>query len=86
VYFSLKNAPPFFQRMMAQEFAPIIRKYKAHLSNYLDNWIVATPGGDEGLHLHRQIMHEFLDIMERLSYSLKLRKCEFEQPEVEFLG
>jgi len=24
--------------------------------------------------------------MERLSYSLKLRKCEFEQPEVEFLG
>jgi len=52
VYFGLKNTPPFFQRMMAREFAPIIQKYEPYLSNYLDNWIVATLGGEEGLLLH----------------------------------
>lgn len=86
VYFGLKNAPPFFQRMMAREFSPIMQKYESYLSNYLDDWIVATPGGQEGLRLHRQIMHEFLDLMEKLSYFLKLKKCEFERPKVEFLG
>jgi hypothetical protein len=86
VYFCLKNAPPFFQRMMAQEFAPLLVKYESYLSNYLDDWIVATPGGEEGLKLHCLIMHEFLDLMESLSYFLKIGKCEFEQPKVEFLG
>jgi len=86
VYFGLKNTPPFFQRMMAKEFQPLMQKYKAYLSNYLDNWIIATPGGDKGLALHCQITHEFLDLMERLLYFLKLRKCEFEHPSMEFLG
>ena len=86
VYFGLKNAPPFFQRMMAKEFQPLMQKYKAYLSNYLDDWIIATPGGEEGLALHRWITHKFLDLMECLSYFLKLGKCEFECPSVEFLG
>jgi len=86
VYFGLKNAPPFFQRMMAQEFAPIISKYEPYLSNYLDGWIVATPGRDKGLVLHRRIMHEFLNLMENLFYFLKLGKCEFEHTMIEFLG
>jgi len=37
VYFGLKNAPPFFQCMMAKEFAPLLQKYKPYLSNYLDD-------------------------------------------------
>jgi hypothetical protein len=86
VYFGLKNAPPFFQRMMVHEFTPLIQKYKQYLSNYLDDWIVTTPGGEEGLQLHRRIMHEFLDLMEKLSYFLKLGKCEFEKSKIEFLG
>ena len=52
VYFDLKSAPPFFQWMMAKEFAPLLQKYKPYLSNYLDNWIIAMPGGEEGLKLH----------------------------------
>ena len=72
--------------MMAQEFAPIISKYEPYLSNYLDDWIVATPGRDEGLALHHHIMHEFLNLMENLSYFLKLGKCEFEHTTIEFLG
>ena len=71
VYFGLKNAPPFFQRMMAKEFQSLTQKYDAYLSNYLDDWIIATPGGAEGLALHRQITHEFLDLMEHLSYFLE---------------
>ncbi len=86
IYFGLKNAPPFFQHMMAWEFAPIISKYEPYLSNYLDDWIVATPGGDKGLALHHRIMHEFLNLMENLSYFLKLGKCEFEHTTIEFLG
>ena len=31
-------------------------------------------------------MHKFLNLMEKLSYFLKLGKCEFERLEVEFLG
>ncbi len=31
-------------------------------------------------------MHYFLDLMEKLSYFLKLGKCEFEKSSVEFLG
>jgi hypothetical protein len=72
--------------MMAREFAPLIQKYEQYLSNYLDDWIVTTPGGEEGLRLHRHIMHEFLDLMEKLSYFLKLGKCEFEKSKIEFLG
>jgi hypothetical protein len=52
VYFNLKSAPPFFQWMMAKEFALLLQKYKPYLSNYLDNWIIATPEGEEGLKLH----------------------------------
>jgi hypothetical protein len=86
VYFGLKNAPPFFQRMMAKEFQSLTQKYDAYLSNYLDDWIIATSGGAKRLALHHQITHEFLDLMEHLSYFLKLGKCEFKRPSVEFLG
>ena len=61
-------------------------KYKPYLLNYLNNWIVATKAGEDGLALHCRIVHEFLDLMEKLSYFLKLGKCEFERSEVEFLG
>jgi len=86
VCFSLKNAPPFFQRMMAKEFTPLVQWYEPYLSNYLDDWIAATLGGVEGLELHQHIMHKFLDLMEKLSYLLKLGKCEFECTKVKFLG
>jgi hypothetical protein len=49
VYFGLKNMPPFFQRMMTQEFTSLIAKYEPYLSNYLDDWIVATLGGMDRL-------------------------------------
>jgi hypothetical protein len=52
----------------------------------LDNWIIATPGEEEGLKLHQSIVHEFLEWMEKLSYFLKLGKYEFKMLKTEFLG
>jgi len=78
--------PLWLTYMMAKEFQPLMQKYEAYLSNYLDDWIIATLGGDKGLALHHQITHKFLDLMECLLYFLKLRKCEFEHPSMEFLG
>ncbi len=72
--------------MMAHEFQSIMRQYKPYLFNYLDDWIIVTPGGEEGLALHRQITHAFLNLLQKLSYFLKLGKCEFKQSSIEFLG
>ncbi len=86
VYFGLKNAPPFFQHMMAKEFVLLLQKYEPYLSNYLNDWIIAMPGEKEGLKLHQSIVHKFLELMEKLSYFLKLGKCEFETTKTKFLG
>jgi hypothetical protein len=52
IYFGLKNAPPFFQWMMYCKFQPLVQKYEAYLLNYLDDWIITTLGGEEGLALY----------------------------------
>jgi hypothetical protein len=71
---------------MAKEFAPLLQKYKPYLFNYLDDWIIAMLGGEEGLKLHWNIVHKFLDLMEKLSDFLKLGKCKFETTKTKFLG
>jgi hypothetical protein len=86
VYFGLKNALPFFQQMIAKEFRTLMQKYEPYLLNYLDDWIIVMPGGKDGLALHCWITHDFLDLLERQSYFLKLGKCEFERSYIEFLG
>lgn len=57
-----------------------------YLSNYLDNWIIVMPGGEEGLALHHSIVHEFLDLLQQKLYFLKLGKCEFKRLSIKFLG
>jgi hypothetical protein len=86
IYFGLKNALPFFQQIMAKEFRTLMQKYELYLSNYLDDWIIMMLGGKDGLALHCQITHDFLDLLEHQSYFLKLGKCEFEKSHIEFLG
>ena len=34
IYFSLKNAPPFFQRMMHRDFRELLQRYLENLGNY----------------------------------------------------
>jgi len=71
---------------MVWEFQPLIRRYKPYLLNYLDDWIIATPDGEEGLALHWEITDAFLDLLQKLLYFLKLGKCEFEKNSIKFLG
>jgi orotidine-5'-phosphate decarboxylase len=53
--------------------------------NFMDDVCVATDTTPKGYTLHRKIIHEFLDTLGKHSYFLKVLKCLFEQPEIEFL-
>ena len=64
----------------------MIHQYEPYLSNYLDDWIIATLGREEGLALHQEVMHTFLNLLQKLSYFLKLSKCKFKKDNIEFLG
>ena len=86
MYFGLKNAPPFFQRMMHCNFRELLQKYLENLGNYMDNWWIAMDNTPKGTVLHQKITHEFLNQMERKSYFLKVSKTKFEEPQMEILG
>ena len=86
MYFGLTNAPPFFQCTMHRDFRALLQKYPDNLGNYMDDWWVATPDGEEGTKLHKEIVHAFLDRMEECSYFLKPKKCQFEKDHMEILG
>ena len=45
-----------------------------------------TDNTEEGIRLHHQIVHAFLDQMEQKSYFLKASKTQFERPQIELLG
>jgi RNase H-like domain found in reverse transcriptase/Reverse transcriptase (RNA-dependent DNA polymerase) len=81
--FGLCNAPAIFQRFMDRIFGPLKKKYPRYLHWYMDDILVATPDDKK---LHREIMHQVLDVLERESLFLKAKKCRFEQKEIEFLG
>ena len=86
MYFSLTNAPPYFQGIVQHDFAKVLQKYPRHIFNYMDDFIVATNNTPDGKKLHQQICHEILDLMEEKLYFLKLSKCHFEQPKMDILG
>ena len=52
MYFGLKNAPPFFQRMMHRDFRELLQRYPENLGNYMDDWWIATENMPEGIALH----------------------------------
>ena len=86
MYFSLKNVPPFFQRMMHCDFRELLQRYLENLRNYMDNWWIAMENTSEGMALHWKITHEFLNQMEKKSYFLKISKTKFEELQMEILG
>ena len=86
MYFGLTNALPFFQQLMHKDFRPLLQRYPKNLENYMDDWWVTTPDDKEGLKLHRQIIHEFLTMMEEKSHFLKASKTQFKRNQMEILG
>ena len=84
--FGFCNAPSIFQRAMNRDLAPLKQKYLNNFSNYMDDIAIGTDNTDSGRELHQQIIHEFLEVLEQLSYFLKVSKCKFEKEQIEFLG
>jgi hypothetical protein len=83
MFFGLTNSPPTFQRFMDRIFAPLKQRYPGMVFAYMDDILIAT--GDD-LELHRQIVHEVLDLLEKESLFCKLTKCHFEQHSITYLG
>ena len=83
MFFGLTNSPATFCRAMERIFRPLTQKYPTHLFVYMDDVLIAT---GEDLDLHRQIVHEVLDLFKRESYFLRPAKCDFEQRQITYLG
>jgi hypothetical protein len=84
--FSLTNAPSVFQQAMYHDMYPLLLKYPEYIANLMDDWAIATANTPEGQTLHEEIVHAFLELMEKHSYFLKASKCVFEKDYVDFLG
>jgi hypothetical protein len=83
MFFRLMNSPMTFQRFMNQIFALIKRRYPGLVFVYMDD-ILIVMGGDQ--QLHRQIVHEVLNLLERESLFCKITKCQFERETITYLG
>jgi RNase H-like domain found in reverse transcriptase len=58
-------------------------KYPRMIFMYMDNILIATI---KDLDLHRRVVHEVLDLLEKESFFLKPVKCKFEQQSIDYLG
>ena len=84
--FGFCNAPSIFQRAMNRDLEPLKQEYPNNFANYMDDVAIGTDSSPEGQKLHEEIIHKFLDILGKHSYYLKVSKCEFCKPQMEFLG
>src|SRR6201981_2852651 len=88
--FGMRNGPAAFSRLMQRDFAPWINKWQKHKdttgANYMDDFGIGSKDTPEGRKGHRECIHELLQIMKEKSYFLKASKCQWMQPEMEFLG
>ena len=81
--FGLRNAPGTFMRTMNRLFQGVQNRYPGEVHIYMNNILVATP---DDIERHREIVKAILEVMRKESFFLKISKCEFEQPRVEYLG
>ena len=79
--FGLKNVPTIFQRMMNMQFADIIAQ--GNVIIYFYNILIAT---EDDLEVHRRVVGQDLDRLQKLNLYLKPSKCIFETRRIEFLG
>jgi hypothetical protein len=71
---------------MRRDFAPFLEQYRDNAGQYMDDWWMATKDDEEGVALHKRMIHDFLDNCEKKSYFLKASKCEIMQPRITLLG
>ncbi len=83
--FGFCNAPAIFQHAMNWDLAELKQTYPNHFANYMDDVTIGIKDDAEGRRLHQQIINEFLVVLKKHSYYLKMSKCAFEQAQIEFL-
>jgi hypothetical protein len=89
MFFGLTNSPATFQTMMDTIFCEQIMR--GTLMVYMDDIAVHTkqkPNKSEEQHLerHRELVREMLTILRKNNLYLNIKKCQFEQTEVNYLG
>jgi hypothetical protein len=85
MFFGLRNSPATFQAMMDQEFRDIIEEHRllgTEIIIYMDDILVASTS----LEGHRRAVHAILTHLEELDLYLKLEKCIWEAPRIDYLG
>ena len=81
--FGLTNAPAVFQRLMQQVVTPLNPPAGPDLvSVYLDDILVFSCALKQHLHHLKTVIEKLSDV----GLKLKLTKCRFAQPELEYLG
>jgi len=89
MFFGLTNSPATFQTMMNTIFADEIAK--KWLTVYMDDMAIHTrkltrETEEQHIEWHQSYIKCILDKLMKHNLFLKLEKCAFEQPSVEFLG
>jgi hypothetical protein len=62
--FGFCNALLIFQRAMNWDLGPLKQKYPDNFANYMDDIAIGTNDSPKGRKLYKQIIHDFLDILE----------------------
>jgi len=81
MFFRLTNSPSTFQTMMDTIFRDLILTNEVIV--YMDDILIATIHNPTH---HQELVHQVLYQLEEHNLYLKLEKCTFEAPEVEYLG
>jgi len=77
--FGLTNAPATFQAAMNDLFRPFLNKC---VVVYIDDILIFSKNKAE----HVWHLQQVLEVLRENKFNIKLSKCEFEKPEVKFLG
>jgi transposase InsO family protein len=77
--FGLCNAPAIFQETMNKVLSPLLRK---GVLVYMDDIMVYAKTREE----HARLLDQALTLLREHDFYVKLSKCEFEKPELKFLG
>ncbi|NCU37062.1 hypothetical protein EOM75_13760, partial [Candidatus Falkowbacteria bacterium] len=77
--FGLANAPATFSRVMSEIFKPLIGK---SVLVYLDDILVMSRSPEE----HIKHLDEVLSLLRKHKFYAKRSKCDFNRPELKFLG
>ena len=86
MYFGLTNSPTVFQTMMDHIFHPLIDRHALHgmiIHVYMDDIVIGTSSTVAD---HIAAVHDTLDLLATHNLFIKLSKCYFHVPSVNYLG